>query len=117
MRNACLEVALRELELAGIRNVEQAYGGKHLQLRWSVNGHAQRTYTMPCTPSDPLRGPKNTRADIRRMLRADGVLQQTKAQPVIRPPDRITRLEQRVATLEQTTEELRIQIRALGNIT
>jgi hypothetical protein len=102
MRNDCLEAALQELELAGIRDVEQAHGGKHLQLRWSVNGHIRRVYTLPSTPSDPLRGPKNTRAQIRRILRDDGVLQQTKKErPTSRPPDRITKLEQRVAALEQ----------------
>jgi hypothetical protein len=31
MKNDCLEAALHEL--AGIRNVEQTHGGKHLQLR------------------------------------------------------------------------------------
>jgi hypothetical protein len=102
MKNDCLEAALHELELAGIRDVEQAHGGKHLQLRWSVNGHIRRVYTLPSTPSDPLRGPRNTRAQIRRLLRDDGVLQQTpKAQPIAKTPDRLTRLEQRVAALEQ----------------
>jgi hypothetical protein len=102
MKNDCLEAALHELELAGIRDVDQAHGGKHLQLRWSVNGHIRRVYTLPCTPSDPFRGPKNTRAQIRRLLRDDGVLQQTpKAQSTGRPPDRIAKLEQRVAALEQ----------------
>ncbi len=108
MRNECLRAALHELESAGIRNVEQAYGGKHLQLRWSVNGHIRRVYTMPATPGDTIRGPRNARADVRRMLREDGVLQQTKTQPPVKPPDRITRLEQRIATLEQTVRELRI---------
>jgi hypothetical protein len=108
MRTECLAAALHELESAGIRNVEQAYGGKHLQLRWAVNGHAQRVYTVPVTPGDTIRGPRNTRADVRRMLREDGVLQQTKAPPPVKPPDRISRLEQRMATLEQTVRELRI---------
>jgi hypothetical protein len=102
MKNDCLEAALQELDLAGVRNVEQAHGSKHLQLRWTVNGHVRRVYTLPSTPSDPLRGPRNTRAQIRRLLRDDGVLQQIpKAQPASRPPDRITKLEQRVAALEQ----------------
>ena len=73
MKNPCLAVALRELEAAGVRGVEQAHGGKHLQLRWRVNGHDMRIYSMPCTPSD-FRSPRNVRADIRRLLREDGVL-------------------------------------------
>ena len=101
MKNDCLEAALNELELAGIRNVEQVHGSKHLQLRWSVNGHPRRIFTVSRTPNDPLRGAKNVRAQIRHILREDGVLQQTKEeQPIGRPPDRITKLEPRVAALE-----------------
>jgi hypothetical protein len=48
MRNPCLEVALRELEAVGIRDVEQVRGGKHLQLRWQVNG-------LPKSTSTPLK--------------------------------------------------------------
>jgi len=113
MKNECLEAALSELELVGIRGVEQVYGGKHLQLRWSVNGHVRRVYTMPVTPGDNIRGPRNTRADIRRMLREDGVLQQTKTQPPVKPPDRMTRVEQRMVTLESAVVELQKQIRAI----
>ena len=102
MKNPCLAVALRELEAAGVRGVEQAHGGKHLQLRWRVNGHEMRIYSMPCTPSD-FRSPRNGRADIRRLLREDGVLvtQERAASPPARKPDRVTLLERRVAALEQ----------------
>ncbi len=73
MKNPCLEAALRELDAAGIRDVERSYAGKHLQLRWRINGYQQRMYSMPLTPSD-VRSAANVRAEIRRMLRNDGIL-------------------------------------------
>jgi hypothetical protein len=96
--NACLEAALRELDAAGIRDVTRSCGSKHLQLRWSANGHGLRMYSMALTPSD-WRGPHNVAADIRRMLREDGLLAVGPPKPP-KPPDRITRLETRVAALE-----------------
>jgi hypothetical protein len=109
VRNPCLEIALAELEAAGVRGVERAYGGKHPQLRWRVNGGALRIYAIPGTPSD-LRSPLNVRADIRRLLRADGVAvgsEKTEPPPPSRKPDRITELEQRVAALEQAIAKLK----------
>ena len=113
MKNTCLEAALRELELAGIRDIEQVHGGKHLQLRWSVNGHGQRTYTMPATPGDTVHGPRNTRAGIRRILREDGVIQQIKIHPPSKPPDRMAMMEQRMTALELVVAELQNQIKAI----
>jgi hypothetical protein len=106
VRNACLEAALRELAAAGIRDVEQAHGGKHIQLRWSVNGHGLRIYSLPATPSD-VRASHNTRAGIRRILRADGVLTTPERKPPAKPLDRITALERRISVLEQAVAELR----------
>ena len=99
MKNECFEIALRELKAVGVRDIEQARGGKHLQLRWRVNGREIRFYTLPCTPSD-IRSPQNVRADIRRLLREDGVLTTPKLL-VPKKPDRITILERRVAALER----------------
>ena len=73
MKNPCLEAALRELSNADIRDIERSYGGKHLQLRWRANGHGLRLYSLALTPSD-WRGPRNVVADIRRVLREDGML-------------------------------------------
>ena len=109
MRNPCLEIALVELESAGIRGIERTYGGKHPQLRWRVNGGALRCYAVPGTPSD-VRSPLNVRADIRRLLRADGVTvgpEKTESPPPPRKPDRITELEHRVAALEQAIAKLK----------
>lgn len=100
MKNECLEIALRELGAVGVRDVEQVHGGKHLQLHWQVNGREARFYTLPCTPSD-IRSPHNVRADIRRLLREDGVLTTPPKSPVVKQPDRFTLLERRVAALER----------------
>jgi hypothetical protein len=105
MRNPCLEVALRELEAVGIRDVERVRGGKHWQLRWQVNEHGLRIYTLPGTPSD-WRSSHNVRAEIRRMLREDGLLAAPE-RPEPAPPsaapkiDRVAELERRVAALEE----------------
>ena len=109
MRNPCLEIALAELESAGIRGIERTYGSKHPQLCWRVNGGALRCYAVPGTPSD-VRSPLNVRADIRRLLRADGIAvgsEKTESPPPPRKPDCITELEHRVAALEQAIAKLK----------
>jgi hypothetical protein len=101
-KNECLTAALQELSAAGVRDVKRSYGGKHLQLRWTgMNGAGERMYSLPCTPSD-IRSAANTRAEIRRILREDGMLPTAERRPPApRPLDRVTVLERRVATLEQ----------------
>src|SRR5262249_56088729 len=87
MRNACLDAAVAELDQAGIRNYQVARGGKHLQIRWSVNGGTLRMLTLPLTPSD-WRSPQNTRSDLRKLLRQDGLLERNGAHPPVKPdPD------------------------------
>jgi hypothetical protein len=64
-------------------------------------------YSMPLTPSD-WRSPNNVRADIRRILREDGLLVTEERRTPPRPPaptDRVTLLERRVAVLEQIIKE------------
>jgi hypothetical protein len=101
MKNPCLEAALGELAKVGIRDVTRSYGGKHLQIRWRSANGAARVYSLPLTPSD-FRSASNTRADIRRILREDGLLITAERKPPTpKPPDRITLLERRVAALEQ----------------
>jgi hypothetical protein len=106
MRNPCLEAVLRELEAVGIRDVEQIHGGKHWQVRWRVNGHGLRVYSVPCSPSD-WRSPYNARAQVRRLLREDGILTAPERPASIATPpspapkpDRIAELERRVQALE-----------------
>jgi len=75
MRNPSLDAAVVELNAVGIRDYVVARGGKHWQLRWAFNGQP-RMLTVPCTASD-WRSPHNTRSDIRRLLRLDGLLPKT----------------------------------------
>jgi hypothetical protein len=86
MRNPCLDTALTELDAVGIRDYQLARGGKHLQLRWAFNGQL-RMLTIPITPSD-WRSRHNTRSDLRKMLRADGLLPETNGatHPPTKPP-------------------------------
>jgi hypothetical protein len=104
VKNDCLDAALRELRAAGIRGIERSYGGKHIQLRWQRDGHPLRLYTLPATPSD-WRSPHNVRADIRRILREDGLLVPAEPSTPTRIPSRLERLEQRVAHLERKLKE------------
>jgi hypothetical protein len=98
MKNDCLTAALDELNAAGIRDVAHARGAKHWQIRWGGSNGTTRFYSVPGTPSDH-RSAANVRADIRRLLRADGFLvDREPAKP--RPLDRMSRLEQRVAAVE-----------------
>ena len=64
-----LETLYRELNEYGIKPKTEI-GGKHVHIRWSVNGH-NYTYTTSCTPSDH-RAMLNARSDIRRILRTAG---------------------------------------------
>jgi hypothetical protein len=105
VKNPCLEAALSELAKVGIRDVERSYGGKHLQIRFRING-TERMYSMPITPSD-VRSASNTRAGIRRMLREDGLLITAERKPPERMPSRIERLEKRVEVLETELKLLR----------
>src|SRR6516164_8278644 len=73
MRNLCLDAALAELDAVGIRDYQLARGAKHLQLRWTIAG-VLRMMTIPGSPSD-WRSPANTRRDMRRLLREDGLIE------------------------------------------
>jgi hypothetical protein len=64
-RHESLDIALEELERAGIRDV-YIERGRHVKVRWG-----RRMYSMSSTPSD-WRVPTKVKSDIRRMLRADG---------------------------------------------
>jgi hypothetical protein len=85
MRNPCIEAAVAELGAVGIRDYVVARGGKHWQLRWTFNGQP-RMLTVPCTASD-WRSPHNTRSDLRKLLRLDGLLAtNNNGQPHTRAP-------------------------------
>jgi hypothetical protein len=100
-KNPCITAALGELEKVGIRDVQIVSGSKHPQLRFHINGGPAHVFSVPGTPSDH-RSPENTRRDLRRILRAAGVLATPDPRPAQPPrqPDRISLLEARVAKLE-----------------
>ena len=70
MTSPCVEAAVQELEANGI-TPEVFNAGKHIAIRWRVNGR-QRTFHTAGTPSD-YRAPLNAAADVRRLLREDGI--------------------------------------------
>lgn len=74
MHNPCLDAALAELDAVGIRDYQLARGSKHLQLRWTAVTGVLRMMTIPGSLSD-WRSPQNTRRDMRRLLREDGLIE------------------------------------------
>jgi hypothetical protein len=96
MSNECLDAAIATLREAGVYNYQISRGTKHLQLRWEVNG-MPRFHVLPGSPSD-RRPPNNVRADIRRMLKADGLLVDA---PTTQEKPRRLSVEQRLQRLEQ----------------
>jgi hypothetical protein len=66
-RNECLDAARNELHAVGITHTV-AYGGKHLKIKFKL-GYRNETYVVSVSCCDSTRGVKNSRADIRRMLR------------------------------------------------
>jgi hypothetical protein len=100
-----LDAAIDELGAAGIHDITRSYGSKHLQLRWPSPSGMPRMVSMSVTPSDQF-APQKVRADIRRILRADGLLVDQEP-PRARPRGRVVRLEQRLAALEIEVAQLR----------
>jgi hypothetical protein len=109
MKNPCLDAALDVLTACGIRNITRSVGSKHLQLRWRIDGHPERMVSLPVTPSD-FRSAANTRAQVRHMLREDGVITDPIRTPAPPPPTltrRVAMLEGLVATLRRELAELK----------
>jgi hypothetical protein len=100
--NPCLTLALAELAEAGVRDPVVANGGKHLQLRWFTPRGERRCFAVSGTPSD-WRTPQNTVHDLRRILREDGMLEETASPkaPPSRQPSQLELLKRRVAEIER----------------
>jgi hypothetical protein len=75
--NECLNAAIAALKEAGVYDYQLVRGGKHLQIHWKY-GLEPRFYVLPVTPGD-WRSVHNVRAEVRRMLRADGLLVEEEA--------------------------------------
>ena len=101
MRNLCLDAALDELASAGIHDPVIARGAKHPQLRWNTTRGQLRVFAVPGTPSD-WRSAENVRLDLRKILRADGMLETPQPRPApVKQPSRIELLERRLAEVER----------------
>lgn len=73
MKNACLDAIVNELRILGIPFTKEYSGGQHIKIRWQVGPRTpKRIYVVGQSPSD-WRAHKAARADVRRMLRQDGV--------------------------------------------
>ena len=104
MPNPCIEAAKEELERVGIHDTEIAFGGKHPQLRFTINGGPVHVFSVPGTPSDH-RSPANTRSELRKYLAQAGVslgLSSEPKQPE-RTPSRLELLERRAAEARTPT--------------
>jgi hypothetical protein len=107
LKNSCLNAVLEELNAAGVRDISHANGGRHRQLRWAARNGDVRVFNVSFgTTSSDYRAAANARSEIRRMLKADGMLVD-RAPPAPRPLDRVSRLEQRITALELEVAALR----------
>lgn len=97
MKAEHITAILAELRLAGARDVTVLRCARHPRVQWTARNGEPRVYVLPGTPSD-RRGPANARADVRRMLRDDGMLVEL-PRPV-RAPTPMERLRRRVRELE-----------------
>jgi hypothetical protein len=103
VRNLCLTTAIEELAKAGIRDPVIAHGAKHPQIRWTTPRGESRVFAVPGTPSD-WRSAENVRRDLRKILRADGLLlglPEPRSPAPLRQPSRIELLERRLAEIER----------------
>ena len=78
--NDVTETIVRELKLHGITPTLMN-GGKHNKILWEAEGN-KRVYVAPITPSD-FRARLNARAEVRRMLREDGVSAVVETKPTV----------------------------------
>ena len=107
--NPCIAAVKRLLAEVGIREYLIVPGGKHPQLRFSVNGeNVVHVFSLSGTPSD-WRSAENTKRDLKKLLRDIGVLvPEPKPQPL--PPERklncVAELEQQISKLKSEMERL-----------
>lgn len=80
--NDCIEAACAELRSVNIEPTVRP-AGKHAAVIWEHKGK-ERSYYTALTPSD-RRAHLNVRADVRRILRQDGLLESDEALPEVGP--------------------------------
>ena len=99
MRNESLDAVVAELQSHGI-GYTLAMGGKHPQVRFSINGGREHIFSFAGTSSNWCQ-PLNARQRLRRKLREIGGIDDEPKAPPAPPkqPDRLTALERSVAAL------------------
>ena len=110
------DAILAELRAAGMQGVTIINQTKHPRAQWSHKGEP-RTYIFPSTPGDGNRGLKNCVADVRRILRQDGLLPADSeprppksSPPIERARQQIKALEAELAQANSTIAALRAQL-------
>jgi hypothetical protein len=101
-RNEDLDAGLAELNAAGVRDVVVARGSKHIQLRWKARGQP-RMKSIAVSPSD-WRSRRNVRAEIRGLLRADGLL----PEPTRKPPKAQLHWREQVEDLSRRLRQITV---------
>ena len=97
-RNPCLDAVLGELAEVGIWS-PQVIGNGHLQFVWQ-NAHGQRRMVSISSSPSALSAPAAARADVRRILKQDGMIDVDGARAAPRQLSRLERLGQRIHRLE-----------------
>jgi hypothetical protein len=99
-----VNAALEELEKYGVRDVDVDWHGKHAKVLFRVNGGGQ--HVIGCSKTPDGEAPVKARADVRRLLRALGVIDAPSPAPPPRQLSRVEILERRIAALERAVEKL-----------
>jgi hypothetical protein len=106
--NPCTVAAKRLLAEVGIRDYLIVPGGKHPQLRFSINGgNVVHVFSLSGTPSD-WRSAENTKRDLKKLLRNIGVIApESKPQPQApkRKLKRADELERQLSKLKSEMEQ------------
>ncbi len=105
--NEIMNMVLGELRGVGVRAPIISASGRRFQVRWP-SPKGLRVFTVAGSASD-RRAVDNARADVRRMLRADGMLA-SGAEPAEKPDralSKIEKIEQRLRRVEQLVADLR----------
>ena len=104
--NPCIAAAKRLLAEVGIRDYLIVPGGKHPQLRFSINGaNVVHVFSLSGTPSD-WRSAENTKSDLKKFLRNIGVLV-PEPKPELPPPRKLNctdELERKISKLKSELE-------------
>ncbi|QOZ68905.1 hypothetical protein [Bradyrhizobium arachidis] len=108
--NELTEIALNELKAHGIKGHLRDTNGGHIEITWQVVPEKQvRTIIVAKTTSD-WRSRMNTRADVRRLLRADNVTLKMQHE---KKPQKVQQFDKALALPQPETLSVPDQLKAL----